>query len=259
MVRTRPRASGRRSGAVEVRANLPARRPGSGIKILAALTRGRYSNVWTPLGERELRIDDEHGGTLKVEQLSGGTREQLFLAVRMAMIRELSQKGLELPMILDDVLVNFDQLRTEAAVDTLLEFSEENRQNPLLHLPSAPGPHVRDPRRGTDLAPRPQPRRQNAAPADPQVQIRRHGPEGNQCRWGRHFCLPALQVPGRERTTKVTKSTKALKTVPTFVLFVSFVAQSVFLCGSLEKARLHHQVTKAPRSFLEPWPLGLGL
>jgi energy-coupling factor transporter ATP-binding protein EcfA2 len=97
-------------------------------KYLEKLTRGRYRNVWTPLGQRELRIDDERGQSLSIEQLSGGTREQLFLAVRMATVHELGQKGIDLPMVFDDVLVNFDQLRTEAAVDTLCEFAEENRQ-----------------------------------------------------------------------------------------------------------------------------------
>jgi uncharacterized protein YhaN len=97
-------------------------------KYLERLTRGRYANVWTPLGQRELRIDDDRGRAFTVEQLSGGTREQLFLAVRMATVHELGQKGIELPMVFDDVLANFDQLRTEAAVDTLCEFAEENRQ-----------------------------------------------------------------------------------------------------------------------------------
>jgi len=97
-------------------------------KYLARLTRGRYVNVWIPLGRRELRVDDDRGNTLSVEQLSGGTREQLFLAVRMATVRELAQQGIELPMIFDDVLVNFDQIRTEAAVDALLDFAAENQQ-----------------------------------------------------------------------------------------------------------------------------------
>jgi uncharacterized protein YhaN len=97
-------------------------------RYLERLTRGRYRNIWTPLGRRELHIDDERGQTLTVEQLSGGTREQLFLSVRMAAVRELAQKGVELPMVFDDVLVNFDQLRTEAAVETLLEFAEQGQQ-----------------------------------------------------------------------------------------------------------------------------------
>jgi uncharacterized protein YhaN len=95
---------------------------------LERLTCGKYVNVWAPLGEKHLIIDDDAGGSFKVEHLSSGTREQLFLAVRMAMIRELSEQGMELPMVLDDVLVNFDQTRTEAAVETLLDFADEGQQ-----------------------------------------------------------------------------------------------------------------------------------
>ena len=95
---------------------------------LERLTCGKYVNVWAPLGEKHLIIDDDEGGAFKVEHLSSGTREQLFLAVRMAMIRELADQGMELPMVLDDVLVNFDQTRTEAAVETLLDFSDEGQQ-----------------------------------------------------------------------------------------------------------------------------------
>jgi uncharacterized protein YhaN len=96
--------------------------------FLRRLTGGKYANIWTPLGQRHLCIDDEHGETLRVEQLSNGTREQLFLAIRLAMVREFANQGVELPMVLDDIIVNFDQLRTEAAVDTLLEFAEQGQQ-----------------------------------------------------------------------------------------------------------------------------------
>jgi uncharacterized protein YhaN len=95
---------------------------------LERLTCGKYRNVWAPLGEKHLVIDDDAGSSFKVEHLSSGTREQLFLAVRMATIRELSEQGMELPMVLDDVLVNFDQTRTEAAVETLLDFADEGQQ-----------------------------------------------------------------------------------------------------------------------------------
>jgi uncharacterized protein YhaN len=100
----------------------------SAAGYLQSLTGGRYHNIWTPLGQRELCIDDARGNTLRVPQLSGGTREQLFLAIRMAMVRELARKGIELPMVLDDVFVNFDQARTEAAVETLVDFASDNQQ-----------------------------------------------------------------------------------------------------------------------------------
>ena len=95
---------------------------------LHRLTCGKYRNVWTPLGERQLRIDDEHGHTLRVEQLSRGTREQLFLSIRLAMVEELGRQGTFLPMVLDDVLVNFDEERSQAATEVLRDFAAKGHQ-----------------------------------------------------------------------------------------------------------------------------------
>ena len=107
------------------------RQPGTlsqASKFLARMTCGKYRNVWTPLGKRQLRVDDEYGLSQPVECLSCGTREQLFLAVRLAVVQDLARQGIVLPMILDDIIVNFDEQRAEAAVDLLLEFAAEGHQ-----------------------------------------------------------------------------------------------------------------------------------
>jgi uncharacterized protein YhaN len=97
-------------------------------EFLKPLTDGRFANVWTPLGERDLLVDDEQGRTYSLDELSGGTREQLLLATRLAVISDLSRRGVELPIVLDDVLVNFDEPRTNAAIDTLLGMANEHQQ-----------------------------------------------------------------------------------------------------------------------------------
>lgn len=101
-------------------------------RYLRRLTLGRYVRVWTPAGERRLVVDDDQGCALRVEQLSHGAREQLFLAVRLALIDRYRRRGIELPIILDDVVVNFDQSRTEAAVETLVEYAAAGPQVILL-------------------------------------------------------------------------------------------------------------------------------
>ena len=92
------------------------------------MTSGRYHRIWAPLGEDFLCIDDEYGQTFRVEQLSGGTREQLFLAIRFALVREFAKRGVELPLVMDDLFVNFDQERTDAAAECLLEVAREGQQ-----------------------------------------------------------------------------------------------------------------------------------
>jgi hypothetical protein len=95
---------------------------------LQRLTSGRYTRVWTPLGEHALRIDDEQGRSLNVEVLSRGTREQLFLALRLALASAYARRGDALPLVLDDVLVNFDVGRARAAATVLRDFARTGHQ-----------------------------------------------------------------------------------------------------------------------------------
>jgi hypothetical protein len=75
-----------------------------------------------------LRVDDESGNAHAVEQLSRGTREQLFLALRMALARCYARRGAALPMLLDDVLVNYDSDRAKAAAEVLRDFAAAGQQ-----------------------------------------------------------------------------------------------------------------------------------
>ena len=95
---------------------------------LSRLTRGRYGRVWTPLGEDSLRVDDRDGNSLPVEALSRGTREQLFLALRLALAASYARRGAPLPLVLDDVLVNFDAERAQAAAELLRDFAQAGHQ-----------------------------------------------------------------------------------------------------------------------------------
>jgi hypothetical protein len=95
---------------------------------LEQLTAGRYTRVWTPLGERVLRVDDAQGNSLPVDVLSRGTREALLLCLRLALIAGYSRRGAVLPMVLDDVLVNFDAQRAKAAALVLRDFAKSGHQ-----------------------------------------------------------------------------------------------------------------------------------
>lgn len=95
---------------------------------LEKLTAGRYTRIWTPLGKNVLRIDDADGQAMPLEVLSRGTREAVFLSLRLALVAAYGRRGVNMPMILDDVLVNLDYVRAEAAVDVLCDFAREGRQ-----------------------------------------------------------------------------------------------------------------------------------
>jgi uncharacterized protein YhaN len=97
-------------------------------EVLKRLTDGKYQRIWTPLGEETLLLDDNSGHTFNITQLSRGTREQLFIALRLALASEFARHGSILPLILDDVLVNFDSQRALAAAKLLLEVADTQRQ-----------------------------------------------------------------------------------------------------------------------------------
>lgn len=95
---------------------------------LAKLTEGTYTRVWTKLIGEELLVDSEEGATISVDKLSRGTREAVYLSLRLALVRAYARRGSVVPMVLDDVLVNFDGRRIRAAAEVLCEFSSQGHQ-----------------------------------------------------------------------------------------------------------------------------------
>jgi hypothetical protein len=89
---------------------------------LARLTDGRHTAITTTIDEARLEVHDRDGSVWKPERLSRGTREQVFLALRLALVRDLQRHGVPLPIVMDDALVNFDDERARAAARVLVEF-----------------------------------------------------------------------------------------------------------------------------------------
>lgn len=97
-------------------------------RYLKRLTNGLYVNIWTPLGEDALFVDASNGETLDVAALSRGTRELLFIAIRLALVVSFEKHGVQMPLIWDDVLVNFDYKRAATAAKLLVDFAKQGRQ-----------------------------------------------------------------------------------------------------------------------------------
>jgi uncharacterized protein YhaN len=96
--------------------------------FLKQLTDGKYVRVWTPLGKNALRIDNERGQSLPLEVLSRGTREAVFISLRLSLAAAYSRRGVTLPLVLDDVLVNFDSTRATHAAKVLRDFAALGHQ-----------------------------------------------------------------------------------------------------------------------------------
>lgn len=95
---------------------------------LAKITQGHYTRVWMPLDRRALLIEDHRHQSLPLEVLSRGTREAVYISLRLALAASFGRKGAKLPLVLDDVLVNFDAGRVRATAQVMYEFAKEGHQ-----------------------------------------------------------------------------------------------------------------------------------
>ncbi len=91
---------------------------------LEELTEGHYTRIWTRLVGEQLLVDNHEGDTITVDKLSRGTREAVYLSLRLALVSAYARRGAVLPLVLDDVLVNFDAKRARSAAQVLLKFSK---------------------------------------------------------------------------------------------------------------------------------------
>src|SRR6185436_10747416 len=95
-------------------------------KLFGAMTRARYSRVYQRLDGSFMAVRAD-GVEVEPGALSSGTREQLYLAVRLAYIDSYCARSEPLPLCLDDVLVNFDDARAAATLDVLHHLAAEGR------------------------------------------------------------------------------------------------------------------------------------
>ena len=92
-------------------------------------TGGRYERVFSPLDESEFHVV-EAGPTPQnkpTTKLSRGTLEQLYLAMRFAAVEEFGEKREHLPVVVDEVLVNFDPERAKKAAGAFGKIAESNQ------------------------------------------------------------------------------------------------------------------------------------
>jgi uncharacterized protein YhaN len=132
--------------------------------LFSRLTLGRYGGLAAELDERDepfLCAVRKDGKTVRVPGLSEGTRDQLYLALRIASIERFCAQSSPLPLVLDDAFIQFDDARAEAAIQVLGELCEKTQVLFFTHharmielakralKPSQLSVHELDPVRGT--------------------------------------------------------------------------------------------------------------
>lgn len=87
------------------------------------LTGGKYARVLMRM-EDQMLLAAESGGTLvESVRLSRGTAEQLYFAMRLALVELMTGED-GLPLVLDDIFVNFDRVRLQHALEVLRDVSD---------------------------------------------------------------------------------------------------------------------------------------
>ncbi len=93
----------------------------------ARITGGRYSRIVAPPGDASVRVETDGGEARVTEELSRGTAEQLYLAIRFGLIEEFARHAEPLPVVMDDILVNFDAERAERAASAIRDLAERHQ------------------------------------------------------------------------------------------------------------------------------------
>ena len=95
-------------------------------ELFSKLTLGSYANLRDELDESGkpillgVRPDDAE---VSVDGMSDGSRDQLYLSLRLATLEQHLSKGEPMPFVVDDILIGFDDNRTRICLEVLAELA----------------------------------------------------------------------------------------------------------------------------------------
>ncbi|MCA9780063.1 MAG: hypothetical protein KC800_25225, partial [Candidatus Eremiobacteraeota bacterium] len=107
-------------------------------QYFSQLTCGEYTDLHSAFHddspEPVLEALSRSGRTVTVDGMSEGTRDQLYLSLRLATIEQRGEDAEPFPFIADDLLVHFDRERALATLRVLAEFGRKNQVLLFTHL-----------------------------------------------------------------------------------------------------------------------------
>jgi uncharacterized protein YhaN len=94
-------------------------------ELFSVLTLGGFARLEADEEDGKPRLAGirSSGDSVGVEGMSAGTRDQLYFALRVAALELQIERGTALPVVVDDVLINFDDSRAAAGMRVLAELS----------------------------------------------------------------------------------------------------------------------------------------
>lgn len=95
-------------------------------EIMSNITGGAYSDVMVQKNYHMKVIPGEDGHYREFSYLSSGTVQQLYLALRLAVIKMITESE-TLPLMLDDILTLYDDGRAQETLEYLKKYSENGQ------------------------------------------------------------------------------------------------------------------------------------
>ncbi|HBG18845.1 MAG TPA: hypothetical protein DDY32_06090 [Desulfobulbaceae bacterium] len=101
-----------------------------GSRYFRELTQGSFTGLRADVDDKGepvlvgVRSGDRR---LTVDKMSSGTRDQLYLALRLATLEWRLAKNEPMPFIVDDILINFDDDRSKATLAVFAELAGKNQ------------------------------------------------------------------------------------------------------------------------------------
>lgn len=95
--------------------------------IFRKITAKKYRKIIKPVDSDDLLIQEDSGIQKGILEMSNGTKEQLYFAMRLGLIAEYEKQKESLPIIMDDILVNFDDTRGPSAIKVLQGFARDRQ------------------------------------------------------------------------------------------------------------------------------------
>ncbi|MDD3460726.1 MAG: AAA family ATPase [Mesotoga sp.] len=98
--------------------------------LFTQLTRSSFSGLRSDYNEKDEPVlvgVRPSGEIIGVECMSDGTRDQLYLSLRLASLERYLEKNEPIPFVVDDILIKFDDERAEATLNVLAQLSTKTQ------------------------------------------------------------------------------------------------------------------------------------
>ena len=108
---------------------------GRASAIFAQLTQGTFHRLVVDFDAQPMTLHGQRadGKLVGIAGMSDGTRDQLYLALRLAALEMHLEKASPLPFIADDLFINYDDGRSTAGFEALAALSEKTQVIYLTH------------------------------------------------------------------------------------------------------------------------------